>query len=86
MNDVVPVHGHSKSHIPPEPRRAVATPDTKRTAFGLMCRKLKSPKSTLIWQIFTRNQYSINIALIFGSWNSKEIKKHTQKASGCLRR
>jgi len=28
MNDVVLVHGHSKSHIPPEPRRAVATPDT----------------------------------------------------------
>jgi len=28
MNDVVPVHGHSKSHKPPEPRRAVATPDT----------------------------------------------------------
>lgn len=31
---------------PPEPNRAVATPDTKRTTLGSMRRNWKSPKST----------------------------------------
>lgn len=31
---------------PPDPNKAVATPDTNRTTFGSMCTNRKSPKST----------------------------------------
>lgn len=31
---------------PPDPNKAVATPDTKRTTFGSIRRNWKSPKST----------------------------------------
>ena len=37
---------------PPDPNKAVATPDTNRTTFGSMRRKEKSPKSTFNMESF----------------------------------
>lgn len=78
----------NESYTPPDPNRAVATPDTYRTYFGLIWMKRKSPKSTLdsiviYWTVQTGENC---ITMTQANKIGRKMERITQKASGCLLR